>query len=177
MVSLLFRHSDIEELATWEVHVFDHNEYHKAISEQMGMGMPVFSGIRQKGGGLGSVLGFLGRYAIPIISKYILPHAKTALLDTIDEIGRNPSEMQQTLKANGKKFVTNVSKEFVTNVLQKGKGIKRKQSPRKSSMGHFDCQEPPEKQSKKTSTKTKSKLSVKKTKPVKRSLTKLDIFS
>lgn len=162
------------------VHVFDHHAYHSAISDQMGRGMPVFSGIRQKGGGLGAVMGFLGRYAIPILSKYVLPHAKEAILNTFSDISHNPSDVKDTIKANGKRFLTNVGKELSNNILQKGKGIKRKQSQSKILLSNFKCDEPTAKQARKSILKPKSSKPLKsqsKQKPKKPALTKLDIFS
>jgi hypothetical protein len=73
------------------IHVFDHSEYHRALEHQIGSGIPVFNGYRQKGGGLGAILGMIGKYAIPLFKKYVLPHAADALRNTGKEVIKRQS--------------------------------------------------------------------------------------
>lgn len=107
------------------IHIFNHHHYHHTLHEQIGHGIPVYTGYRQRGGGLGSIFGFIKKYAIPVISKYILPHAKSALINTVSDVSQGQS-IKSALKNNAMSLVKNVSKGIVQPQSGAGlRGIKR----------------------------------------------------
>lgn len=107
------------------IHIFDHHHYHHTLQDQIGHGIPVYTGYRQRGGGLGSIFGFIKKYAIPVISKYILPHAKSALINTVSDVSQGQS-IKSALKNNAMSMVKNVSKGIVQPQSGAGlHGIKR----------------------------------------------------
>jgi hypothetical protein len=112
-------------------YIFHHHHYYHTLKSQIGGGIHVYSGIRQQGGGLGGVFNFIHKYAIPLISKYILPHAREALVNTASDLVENRSSLKQSIKSNSKSFVKNVGKSLLKNLTQKGEG--KKKSKRKST--------------------------------------------
>jgi len=107
------------------IHVFHHESYHDALNPQSGRGLPVFKGYRQRGGGLGGILGFFARHALSVISKYLLPHAKSTALSIASDVMKNKA-LKTTLKKNGLELLQKVGKDLLANSEQKGSGIKRK---------------------------------------------------
>ena len=116
-----------------KVHVFNHQHYYHTLESQIGHGIPVFTGYRQKGGGLGSILGFIGKYAIPLLTKYVLPHARTALINTVSDVS-NGQPIKNALKTHGVGMLKNVGKAILNE--QTGSGLNR--NKRKKDIG-FDA--------------------------------------
>jgi hypothetical protein len=116
------------------VHQFDHQLYHKVLEGQIGRGLPVFTGYRQRGAGLGSIFGLIGRYVLPIIKEHIFPHAKTALINTVQDVMKGAPLKQAVLRQGGdmiQKVATSIEKR------QTGRGLsirKRPPSERKTSV-------------------------------------------
>jgi hypothetical protein len=104
-----------------QVHVFDHSLYHQSLQQQIGHGMPVFLGSRQKGGGLGSILGFIGKYAIPLLNQYIIPHAATAVMDTLSDVSKG-APVKDSMKKAGIQMLKNVGRSVLNP--QQGHGLK-----------------------------------------------------
>jgi hypothetical protein len=102
------------------IHIFDHSHYHDALLHQVGHGIPVFNRYRQKGGGLGSILGYIGRYAIPLFNKYIMPHAKTAITNTVNDVVSGKS-VAESLKSNSAAMAKNVGRAIINR--QTGSGL------------------------------------------------------
>jgi hypothetical protein len=153
------------------VHIFNHHYYHQTLHEQVGKGIPVFTGYRQKGGGLGSILGFIGKYAIPLINKYVLPHAKTALVNTVSDLGSGKT-LKQSLKSNSVKLLQNVGNEIVKRQIGNGLGSKKiKLSPKIKSV---HCKKP--ELSHLPFKKSKTKKQAPKPKPKRKPKSKRDIF-
>ena len=85
---------------------------------------------RQRGGGLGSILGAIARKLIPFskqvlwpaAKKYILPHAQTAAIDFAGDVmeGRN---IRESFKEHGKKAIKASVEQFKD---QSGSGSQRK---------------------------------------------------
>ena len=115
-------------------YIFHHDHYYHTLKGQIGEGVPVFHGVRQRGGGLGSVLGGIAKYAIPLIQRYIMPHAKSATLSTFADIASG-GEIKQALKRNGLKFLNDVGNKFIERG-QIGKGNYRRVKPSKSNLTH-----------------------------------------
>jgi len=109
-------------------YIFHHDNYYHTLKSQVGNGIPVFHGVRQRGGGIGSVLGGIAKYALPLIAKYVLPHAKSAVADTFSDLTKNGLSVKQALKSNGLQFLKNVGSGVVSSVLSKqsGNGLVRK---------------------------------------------------
>jgi hypothetical protein len=105
------------------IHVFNHHHYHDTLHDQIGKGIPVFSGFRQKGGGLGSILGLIGRYGIPLLQKYILPHAASAAMSTISDLTQG-KPLKETLKSNTVGLLRNVARGLRSP--QRGSGLNKR---------------------------------------------------
>ncbi len=96
------------------------------MKNQIGQGIPVFHGVKQRGNGLGSVLGGLARYAIPQIMRYIVSHAKQAKYNTVSDIALRGQGFKQALKSNGIGFLKNGGDDLINSSNsqpQSGKGI------------------------------------------------------
>lgn len=117
-------------------YIFHHDHYYHTLKSQIGGQIPVFHGVRQRGGGLGSVLGGISKYALPLIMKYVLPHAKEAGLRTISDVVKG-SSVKSALKKNGVGFLKNVGGELIRSTLnssktQRGKGVRVTSKKRKT---------------------------------------------
>ena len=66
---------------------------------------------RQKGGGLGGILGSIARRILPLAQKYIFPHAKSAIKNISSDIlqGKN---VKETLKTHAKAAIKDAGKSF-----------------------------------------------------------------
>jgi hypothetical protein len=116
-------------------HIFHHDHYYHTLKGQIGEGIPVFHGVRQRGGGLGSVLGGIARYALPLLMKYVFPHARDAAIRTVSDVTTNGASLKSSLKKNGIGFIKNVGVSILKNTIasQSGQGIKRKIKGKKKS--------------------------------------------
>ena len=118
------------------VHQFDHQLYHKVLEGEIGRGLPVFTGYRQRGAGLGSIFGLIGRYVLPIIKEHIFPHAKTALINTVQDVMKGTPLKQAVLRQGGdmiQKVATSIEKR------QTGSGLNVRKRPapnRKTTVTH-----------------------------------------
>jgi len=145
------------------IHVFDHSEYHRALEHQIGSGIPVFNGYRQKGGGLGAILGMIGKYAIPLFKKYVLPHAADALRNTASDISSGAS-VKDAFKNNALSLAKNVGKEVIKRQSGGGMGCtKRIKTATVSAL----LKKPSTKQKRKV-TKRKSNIKQKRKTPLKK---------
>lgn len=124
------------------LHIFDHSEYHKALHEQIGNGIPVFNGYRQKGGGLGGILGYIGRYALPLLNKYILPHAKNALINTISDV-TSGVPLKSSIKSNATSLLNNVGNHIAGR--QAGGNMVRTKRVKSSSISSLPLRSPAKK--------------------------------
>lgn len=154
------------------VHVFDIADYHHALGPTN-----MHDGIyyRQKGGGVGGVFGAMKRYSIPIVQKYLVPHFREAVVNTVKDVALRGSSVGGALKNNTKKFLGGLGEDIYKNIVQRGRGISRKRTKSRKCTS-----------SKKNSRVVKAKAKrVYKKKPVKRKpvkkksqqKSKLDIFS
>lgn len=85
---------------------------------------------RQRGGGLGSILGTIARRLIPIArnilwpaaKKYVLPHAATAAKQVASDVlsGRN---VKESIKDHGKQALKGIGEQIIN---QSGSGRKRR---------------------------------------------------
>jgi hypothetical protein len=103
-----------------------------SLKVQRGSGVIIFKGVRrQRGGGFGSVLLSIARYAIPVIKKYLLPHAKQAVSNIISDVERGES-IKTAVKRNAKQAIRTAGAHLVkSSVLQTGEGIRSRSNPRK----------------------------------------------
>lgn len=108
--------------------IFHHDHYYHTLKSQIGSGIPVFHGARQRGGGIGSVLGGIAKYALPLLAKFVFPHAKNAVTNTVSDIAQNGTTVKQALKTNSAKFLKDVGSGVVNHFLhnQTGSGLTRK---------------------------------------------------
>ena len=120
-------------------YIFHHHHYYHTLKSQIGGGYPIYSGTRQRGGGIGGILGFFSKYALPLISKYIIPHAKEAVFRTASDVAKNKSSFKEALKTNTQNLAKNIGKDIFHNLTQTGKDFKRKGSIRSSdiSLAHY----------------------------------------
>jgi len=110
------------------LHTFDHNLYHDCLKCQIHQN---YNTNNQRGGGLGSVRGFMGRYIVPVIQKRVVPHIKTAAIGVAKDILKGEN-VKNSIKNNSISFMKNVRDDVTKSLLQQGNGIDRiKQTKRK----------------------------------------------
>ena len=118
-------------------YTFQHDHYYNTLKEQIGQGIPVFHGVRQRGRGLGSVLGGFAKYALPLLMKWVLPHAKQAALKTVSDIAGGRHSVKSALKHNSIGFLKDVGENIIHSVVTKtkqtGKGVKKRTYTRTKS--------------------------------------------
>jgi len=102
------------------IHIFDHEAYHKTLKHQIGSGLPVFAGYRQQGGGLGSIVGLIGRYVLPLFAKHVIPHAKSAVFNTLSDVAKGKT-IGDALHANSTSLLKNVGDSLLDR--QTGRGL------------------------------------------------------
>jgi hypothetical protein len=110
-------------------YIFHHDHYYHTLKNQIGSGIPVFHGARQRGGGIGSIFGGIAKYALPLIAKYILPHAKTAATNVISNIVNKRGTIKESLKNSGVQLINDIGNSIITKQAGEGlvsRGIKRK---------------------------------------------------
>lgn len=109
-------------------YIFHHDHYYHTLKGQGGEGIPVYHGVRQRGGGIGSVLGGIAKYALPLLMKYVFPHARNAALSTISDVAVNKESIKNSLKKNGIGFLKNVGAEVLNSVSnsQSGSGVQHR---------------------------------------------------
>lgn len=114
----------------------DVNQLVKLYTPQVGRGLDnglVFyksSYKRQRGAGLGSILGSLARHLIPLAKnilwpatkKYVLPHAASAAKQVASDVlsGRN---VKESIKDHGKQALKGIGEQIIN---QSGSGRKRR---------------------------------------------------
>jgi|SRR5882757_1962554 len=86
--------------------------------------------IRQRGSGLGSFLMNIGRKLIPLVKKFILPHAKTALQNVANEVLHNDGNLVESLKKNSLGALKGIGNQIIN---QSGSGTRRQSIKRKGS--------------------------------------------
>lgn len=72
------------------------------------------------------------RYSVPVIKRYIVPHAKKAAYNTYRDIMKG-SDIRSTLQRNSLGLVQDIGNDVIENLKQKGRGIRRKRISVKSS--------------------------------------------
>lgn len=157
------------------VHVFDIADYHHALTPSY-----MHDGLyyRQRGGGVGGAFGVMKRYSIPIVRKYVIPHFKEAVVNTVKDVALHGSSVGGALKNNTRKFFGGIGNDIYSNIVQKGSGIARKRNSkiRKQNPKKILKSVPTKKaKPKKSSKKSKTNKTVKRKPPKQKS--KLDIFS
>ncbi len=122
MIHIVFYHRGVK-IKMKTVHVFDIADYHHALSPSS-----MHDGIfyRQKGGGVGGAFGVMKRYSIPIVKKYVIPHFREAVLNTVKDVALHGSTVGGAIKNNTKKFFGGIGNDIYSNIVQSGKGISRK---------------------------------------------------
>jgi hypothetical protein len=173
-----------------KIHIFDHDAYHQVLHHQIGNGIPVFAGYRQQGAGLGNIFGLIGRYILPLFAKHVLPHAKSAVLNTISDITKGKS-LGDAMQTNSTSLLKNVGSSILR---QTGQGLSSTNSVEtrdlSSVVGEPSSMACHKKKRKRTSGKPKretNKKPVKQNKvakiqkikkaPIRKAISKNDIFS
>lgn len=101
-----------------KIHVFNEQHYHNALDPTFSTGAFV---TKQQGGGLGSFAGNIKRYSIPVLNKYVMPHAKQAVKDIIHGHG-----IKRSIQRNALGVVQDIGNDIIDSYRQKGRGISRK---------------------------------------------------
>jgi hypothetical protein len=86
--------------------------------------------LRQKGYGLGGFFSSLARRFLPFATKYIVPHAKKALLNVANEVLDGNRSIKESLKDNALSAIKNVGRDIVG---QSGSGRRRRNIRSKKS--------------------------------------------
>jgi hypothetical protein len=153
------------------VHVFNHDAYFNSLKAQINGKNNM---INQRGGGLGSTLGMIGRYTIPILQTHVLPYAKKAAVNTANAIlsGKN---VKQTLSEQSREFLKNVGNDIVDTLKESGSGIASRK--RKASLIYHPVDLLPSKPKQVRPNKALKHRKKPKQKATKKLLSKADIFS
>ena len=108
-------------------YIFNHDDYYHTFKGQLHHGPSDHQRSYQSGDGFGSILRGLGRYVLPVVKRYVLPHGKNALLSTISDIAENgdSNSVKQALKKRGLGLIRNIGTDLAKSVLtrQTGAGI------------------------------------------------------
>lgn len=108
------------------VHVFDIQSYHTALHPSADASGRYLS---QQGAGFGNFAANVKRYSIPIIKRYILPHAKEAARNTYNDV-MNGSSIRQAIEKNSIGFLHDATNDITNDIFekmkQKGSGIRKR---------------------------------------------------
>jgi hypothetical protein len=74
---------------------------------------------------LGAILGMIGKYAIPLFKKYVLPHAADALRNTASDISSGAT-IKDAFKNNALSLAKNVGKEVIKRQSGGGMGCTKR---------------------------------------------------
>lgn len=153
------------------VHIFDIDQYHQALQPKERF---VSRQYNQRGAGLRTILGNFKRYSIPVLNRYVVPHAKEAVYKTYQDI-LDGSGIRSSIQRNTLGLLQDVGNDVINNLKQKGKGIRlariSHKKPMKGKPSKKKTLRKKVKQSK--AKKNKAKKKSKKSKPISRR----DIFS
>ena len=106
------------------VYVFHHEHYHNALKSQLhSKYIPHYN--KQRGGGIGGVIGSVSHYVIPIFKSYVMPEVKNAAVKTLEDVLQGTS-IPNALLANTKSLIENVVKNIIQPNAQQGGSISRK---------------------------------------------------
>jgi hypothetical protein len=86
------------------------------------------SRLRQKGYGLSSFFASLAKRFVPFATKYILPHAKKAILNVANEVLDGGRPIKESLKDNALSALKNMGQSVVG---QSGSGLRRRRIGRR----------------------------------------------
>lgn len=103
-----------------QLYTFSDHHYFNTLSTQKGGGIRIFKGSRQRGAGLGSIIGFLQKYAIPLFREYLMPRAAAAISNTAEDVLRRGIPLKSALKSNSRSFLNSVVNSNFNK--QKGSG-------------------------------------------------------
>jgi hypothetical protein len=78
------------------IHVFNHDAYFNSLKAQINGKHINNYMINQRGGGLGSTLGMIGLYTIPVLQTHVFPYAKKAAINSAKAIVSG-ANVKQTL--------------------------------------------------------------------------------
>jgi hypothetical protein len=102
---------------------------------------------RQRGSGIGGIFGAIRRTLLPLFSKYVLPHARTALRNVAIDLLDSKRPVKETLKDHGVKALKGIGQDII-NQSGSGRGRKRKLHPtsnKKNSPKKIKRKQSPEK--------------------------------
>jgi len=122
-------------------------------------------GFRQKGYGIGGFFGSLAKKFLPFATKYLLPHAKTAMSNIVSDVMDGKRTIRETLKDNSLAALKNVGRDLLS---QSGSGVRRKRVKKKTSRKKSQTGGKVKKGKRKLKTKSKVKRKTKKKVVVKR---------
>jgi hypothetical protein len=92
---------------------------------------------RQRGRGFGGFFGSLFKRLIPLAKQYVLPHAKTGLMNVANDVLNNNKSLVDSLKSNSIDTLKAVGKDILA---QSGSGFSRKRKASKVENNSRKCQ-------------------------------------
>lgn len=99
---------DTTSIKMKQLYTFNDHHYFNTLSIQKGGSVRIFKGSRQRGAGLGSIIGFLQKYAIPLFKDYLMPRAAMAISNTAEDVIRRGVPLKSALKSNSKNFLHSI---------------------------------------------------------------------
>ena len=118
----------------------------------------MFHGARQRGGGIGSILGGIAKYALPLVLRYVYPSAKKAATSLVSDIVQKRSNFKDSFKASGKELLQGIGKSILNE--QSGQGIVSRGTKRKSSVAVASVTKKPKLSRRKKNSTRRSRLDI-----------------
>lgn len=109
-----------------ELHTFDNQQYYHALNNQAVGNIQIYRVERQRGGSFSNVARLFSKYVIPLINRYIIPHARQSLVTTASDMLEGAS-LKSALKKNSKTLAQNI----LTGISNQQKGGAAKKRSKK----------------------------------------------
>ena len=117
------------------------DKFHQNIYQTgYGFDLPIYKGVKvvQRGQGIGSLLGKLFKFALPIVKKHVLPQVTKGVINTVGQVVAEPNLNRRKVKNIIRKSTKETGKRILTDVLnrkrrrQKGSGKRNKKTSKKN---------------------------------------------
>lgn len=105
-------------------YIFNHEHYHSALKSQLHSRV-ISQYSRQRGGGIGGIIGTMSQYVIPVAKNYVLPEVKNAAIRTVGDVIQG-TPIPAALITNTKNLIQNVARNIAQSKSQQGGSISRK---------------------------------------------------
>ena len=110
-----------------------------------GFDLPIYKGVKvvQRGQGIGSLLGKLFKFALPIVKKHVLPQVTKGVISTVGQAVAEPNLNREKVKRIIRRKTKETGKQILSSVLnskrkrQKGRGRRNKKTTKRNKSNLF----------------------------------------